>query len=159
VIKYICTVIQFAPILSITMPKAPLNARPAPKAASSALVELRRTVLLAHTATILLRLGNVKSMTTPKTSWNVCRKVRNGMIIGMAASVYLKIASILPIISQESGAFKFQLSNAMSDFINQMKVRVKNAKLSPPTTKKEPAPSAGKFQASSIVFLVERAIS
>lgn len=40
-----------------------------------------------------------------------------------------------------------------------MTIRVKNAILFPPTIKKEPVPSAGKFQESSAVFLAKRDIS
>lgn len=67
----------------------------------------------------------------------------------MAVPVY-QIMSPRPITMRRAlDVERFQISFVISDFIKQapMGHPVKNAKFSPPTSKMEPALSAGKYQA------------
>lgn len=100
-IKNIFTVAQYAHILSIMIPQALLNARPALKDASIVQVDQKTIVLHALMAMIWPKKANVKYMTIPKKNWNAWTMVRNGMIIGMAASVYPKTLLMPIIINQE----------------------------------------------------------
>jgi len=112
-IKYICIVVQYAHILSIMIPKAPLSARLALKDVSNVRADQKRIVLVAPMAMIWPYLGNVKYVTSPKINWNVWIMVPNGMIFGMVVSVYLKILLNLIIINQASGVLNIPLNNAI----------------------------------------------